>query len=225
MYNLLQLYSSNINKLFGMVVMFCLHFYFVLKHKFVGMIMHQAFIFKILHEWLPCNMAVGSETSAMGMLSKLCNDDAVLDDIAVEAVRQALASVTCATSVHPTDPTLIRAALLQAWQQSASDPDKSVPQWLQHGAPVGIASDMPHDGSFVPLDIVQAQMDEFSNYKGVEEDGHAESEIAKFLDRGYLKAFDIADALVEFVGALPIYNKVGIVTKTPQVGGEASYEP
>lgn len=132
-------------------------------------------------------------------LNKLGSEEAILDETAVDIVRQALARVIGAPTVQPSGPTPIRTILLEAWQRSAAYPDKSVPKWLQHGAPVGTTLDMAHDGISPPLDnealrcpIMQSQADEFCNYKVVEEDGYVGAEIVEYLGKGYLKAFTIA---------------------------------
>ena len=109
---------------------------------------------------------------------------------AVTAILRALATVTGAISCDVASSSPVRAALLQAWQSAAGDPDLSVPKWLQE-APAGIMHDMPHNGIFPPMDnepspcpILEGAGEEFSNYKGIEFEGRAEAEIAKYLDFG-----------------------------------------
>ena len=75
------------------------------------------------------------------LLNNLGKDDAGLDETAVEAVRQPLASATGAKSLSPADNSPILAGLLAAWQVSAADPDVSVPAWMLSGAPAGIDTD------------------------------------------------------------------------------------
>ena len=36
----------------------------------------------------------------------------------------------------------------------------------------------------------------------------------KYLDKGYLKAFNMEDELASLIGEVPVFNKVGIATKT-----------
>ena len=62
--------------------------------------------------------------------------------------------------------------------------------------------DMPHNGILPLLDNEAARcpyapgaMEEFSNYRGVEEEGLAEQGIAKHLSKGFLKAFSTSGDL------------------------------
>lgn len=79
---------------------------------------------------------------------------------------------------------------------------------------------MPHDRIFLPLDnVAEVDVSElgehttFCNYKGVEESGIAEAEIQTYLDKQYLRAFGSEAELTSYLGATPIYNNVGVVTK------------
>ena len=92
-----------------------------------------------------------------------------------------------------------------------AQPDASVPDWLLTGAPAGVALAVPADGIFPPLDeeadlcpTELCSVEEFSNYQGVEADGHAEEEIRGFLAKGYLRGFDSSADLEAFLGAPPI---------------------
>ena len=79
-------------------------------------------------------------------------EGASLYEPAVDVIRQVLTSVAGASSFSVAANTPVRAALLQAWQMAAMDPDVSVPKWLLEGTPAGISHDMSHDGIFPPLD-------------------------------------------------------------------------
>jgi len=89
------------------------------------------------------------------------------------------------------------------------------------GAPMGITEQLKDPGIF-PEAVVQPYMghedlhcnlQNFRNYKGVEESEVTETEIQRHLDKGHLAAFSDIGALKDFVQGEPILNKLGLVTK------------
>ena len=121
--------------------------------------------------------------------------------------------------------TSIDVQLLEAWRSSAKDPDHAVTRWLAGWAPAGIVHQPESCGIFPDIldeaemhySELQGNIDDFSNYAGVDENAVATDEIELRLLQGHLKAFNTALELEQFVGAtaeLPaILSKIGIITK------------
>ena len=115
----------------------------------------------------------------------------------------------------------IQGDLLFAWANWASDPAASAAHWMRDGAPAGISQDFQLDGILEPIaDEEPLGVDElisdhrnFANYLGVETDPEALAILENYIHRGWLSAFDSAEALAEHVGGQPIFNKFACIVK------------
>jgi hypothetical protein len=104
--------------------------------------------------------------------------------------------------------TRIHAELLEAWRSSAQDPDYAVCEWLVNGSPAGITQSPEACGIFpstedsaeCSIEELFTEYDSFCNYSGVEANDVAEQTVTKYLDKGYLMAFDTVEELANFVG-------------------------
>lgn len=151
--------------------------------------------------------------------------DLKADPSAIQAVRQIIEKQCDFVPSHDVPQedcsTLINARLLEAWRLKAMDPDHEVCQWLLTGAPAGLAK-VPQDcGIFPTLDDspkrdfeeLCTDFDTFENYAGVDADSDALKEIEAHVEAGHLRAFDTLDGLRAYLGAEPVLNKIGVITK------------
>ena len=60
---------------------------------------------------------------------------------------------------------------------------------------------------------LSTDFDSFENYAGVDADTDALKEIEAHVEAGHLRAFDTLEELRTYLGAEPVLNKVGVITK------------
>ena len=85
------------------------------------------------------------------------------------------------------------------WAHAAEDPAYSATGWLYHGAPAGISEKLELPRVLEPVagetpndpDDLESDLDCFSNYRGVEDCPEALAIIQTYVNRGWLKEFDV----------------------------------
>ena len=105
--------------------------------------------------------------------------------------------------------------------EHGGDPDNISAGWMISGAPMGITEQLKDPGIFPEAVVepymgheeLQCDLQNFRNYKGVEESEVTETEIQGHLDKGHLKTFIDFNELRNFVQGEPILNKLGLITK------------
>ena len=103
----------------------------------------------------------------------------------------------------------------------AKDPESEAANWGITGAPSGILHQPSDPGIFpdvtCPAELrpeeLHADHSTFQNYPGVEEHVTTETEITGHMKPHHLDAFDSHEALSEYLGATPIYSKLGLIIR------------
>ena len=116
-------------------------------------------------------------------------------------------------------------SIFEAWGRVSGDPDgKILGSWLRHGAPLGIEQPIDCCGTFPVVEgpgyqanllcNLERSFCGWENYASAEEEP---AEVGKLLDQArekhFCKFFDTAAELAEYLGANPVLNKLGLVTK------------
>ena len=118
-----------------------------------------------------------------------------------------------------------RYELVRAVQGRAMDPDTHVADWLQHGAPFGIAK-VIEPGGLLPLVTERAslsaeQLEELDSYdknhgsfnEEIEGEQPALGELQELVDQGFARIFKDTKAAEEWLQAKPIVSPLGNVVK------------
>ena len=124
----------------------------------------------------------------------------------------------------PTETCNMDVNLLDHWRQAAKDPDHEAVEWLLHGAPAGILTDIPSCSIFpeyVPEEDCPMKTpdqlwtsDDFVNYYGVEDSQDAATELQRLKASGFVKEFANWPATVRFLGGHePVLSKIGLIIR------------
>ena len=128
------------------------------------------------------------------------------------------------------------ADVLEAWADLSGDPEKEVPNWIRHGAPLGIAEQIRTCGIFPPnteeegdyrpgallpeeLQDAEAQLSkgEILNYKTVEEDKQeAKIELDKYHQAGYTRYYTENEVKERFSAGT--ISRLGLIVKVKESG-------
>jgi len=140
---------------------------------------------------------------------------------AIAAVKAILIKYIGMVNYDSAPLTKVDGHFLRQWQRTAGDPDGIAANWMVDGAPMGVTEQLLDPGIF-PQSVVppymgheslQCDLQNFHNYKGVEESEITEEEIQGHLDKQHLAAFSSPEELRQFVGGEPILKKLGPITK------------
>ena len=114
--------------------------------------------------------------------------------------------------------------LLGAWGRVAGDPDAGcVEEWLRGGSPRGISSHIRDPGKIFPPDTGSAEAAceeellhdpaDHENYKSVDADAMAISEVHRLINSGYVKTFEDLHSCASWLGGAPLTSKLAMVSK------------
>ena len=141
---------------------------------------------------------------------------------------------------HTTSPEEYRSPLdpdiLEAWADLSGDPEKEVPNWVRHGAPLGITEKIGCCGIFPPnvdeevdhrpgaltseeLQDAEAQLakGEILNYKTVEEDkAEAKIELDRYHQAGYTRYYAENEVKEKFSAGT--ISRLGLIVKVKESG-------
>ena len=125
---------------------------------------------------------------------------------------------------HPASPWFFN--IVRSVQQRAKDPDTAVADWLEHGAPFGVALPVP-PGGLLPLVSENASLtpeqlqhtDEFEKNHGsfdekVGDTQPAMDELISLVDQGFARVFTDKQEAEDWLGAKAIVTPLGNVVKT-----------
>ena len=117
--------------------------------------------------------------------------------------------------------------ILEAWARRTGDPETAVPEWLRHGAPLGIEKEIETCGVFPPSKEVlkggsdlrdgyaQALRGGLVNYKTVEDNKElAKEELDRLVAAGFAVRCKVEDTEVKTM------SKLGLILKEKEDGGE-----
>ena len=114
---------------------------------------------------------------------------------------------------------------MRAVQLRAEDPDTAIADWLQHGAPFGVALPIP-PGGLLPLISETAtlsteqlqQADQFTKNHGsfdelVDDVQPALDELVSLVDQGFARLFQDKESAANWLGTAPVVTPLGNVVK------------
>ena len=151
----------------------------------------------------------------------------------MKKARQALAkhlgfSVRQAEATHPASPWKYN--VVRAVQQITGDPDSAVADWLEHGAPFGVAMPM-EPGGFLPLIVETPTLHEedlyeqtlftenHQSFKAVVGDSQpAMEELRSLVDSGFARLCTDSGDAERWLGKVPVISPLGNVAK-PKADG------
>ena len=174
-----------------------------------------------------CLSAIGSEDPQAGPTAAQCAGGR---QVIWEALRSTDANscegLWSTDEANPDLPTPPQYTLLEAWRRVAGDPEVHVHDWCRHGAPAGIAVEIPTCGVF-PLAEPDPELiephevpacdspEEFVNYTGIDDDPDAAEAIFKLRDASPAQVRECRNwqTVIDLVGCVPVVSKVGIVKR------------
>ncbi len=119
--------------------------------------------------------------------------------------------------------------LLRSWQERSGDPEGEVPEWLEHGCPLGIEKkikvcdifpQLPEEESKVAGDsdmAAELERKGFRNYASMEENKtDAELEIARYEKEGYVARISREEGQKRYAGGT--ISRLGLVLKVKENG-------
>jgi len=128
----------------------------------------------------------------------------------------------------------LQAEIIKAWIEKGNDPDKYVPEWIEHGAPLGIERPIETAGIFPPnddaannldyhgsaeLEDASAQMErgELLNYLSVQDNvEEAKVELDRYRQAGYM--VDVPKAIVQHEMGHGTISRLGLIIKEKPEG-------
>ena len=146
----------------------------------------------------------------------------------IKKVRQAIArqlglSVRRAEATHPASPWKYN--VVRAVQQACGDPDTAVADWLEHGAPFGVAVPV-EPGGLLPLvvespilqeeDLYERELfrDNHKSFKATVDDQQpALEELRGLVDSGFARLCTDSAEAERWLGQAPVVSPLGNVTK------------
>ena len=118
---------------------------------------------------------------------------------------------------------LWRAGFVQAFVSTAGDPDTALGQWLEHGAPTGVAKDVECLGIFprtTPKGLLHDDIwkqwalgEPTANYTSIHEnEGIVRAEIRRLAAKGYVTVYPNLDAVLRRFGNVVVSKMAAVVT-------------